>query len=63
MEMETSELLHDFEIQKKLVRIISIVAAVVVGLWLGIVSYAYIYNRDIEHGYYAVEISEEKTPQ
>lgn len=58
-EMETEELLWNLKIRKKIVRIVAIIAALVVVLWLGVVTFEYIYNTDVTNGYYEIAIAEE----
>lgn len=62
MEMETSELLHGIELQKNLLRIVFLSAAIMIALWIGIVTHAKIQNRNISHGYYEVEVNEGNAP-
>ena len=58
-EMGTVELLQNLRIRRNIERIVAIIAAMAVVLWLGAVTFAYLYNTDVTNGYYEIAIAEE----
>lgn len=57
-EMETGVLLRDLRVKRKIVRIVAATAAVVIGLWAGLVIASYVDHRKDVNGYATVEIVE-----
>ncbi len=60
-EMETAELLDHLRIRRRIVQIIGATALIVVLLWLGVVTLAFLYNVNAENGYFVEEIVEGST--
>lgn len=57
-EIETPELLHSLRIRRRIVKIVSGTALVVVILWVGVVAASFAYNVINDNGYYVDEITE-----
>ena len=59
-ELSTNELLHDLRIRKRIVNIVFTCAALILTIWVGIVTIAMIDNQNSDNSYYEIEIIDEE---